>query len=251
MMHQDIVFELQSVSYNFGAFQALSDLSFRIQTGERVAIVGSSGAGKSTLLQLLNTTLLPTQGEIFLWGQNSRQIKPKVRQRLQRKIGMIYQQLHLVDTLGVIHNVNAGHLGRWSLLKALLSLILPQEVEIAHQALVKVGIPEKIFDRTDTLSGGQQQRVAIARILVQDPAVILADEPIASLDPSLSRDVMELLCQLCIEQGRTLIVSLHDIQMARTYCDRMIGLQQGKMIFDIPSDRLTETMISQLYDSLR
>ncbi|MEB3295840.1 MAG: ATP-binding cassette domain-containing protein, partial [Synechococcales bacterium] len=209
--------------------------------------VGSSGAGKSTLLQLLNTTLTPTQGEMMLLGLNVRQVRSQSRHHLQRQVGMIYQQFHLVESLKVIHNVNAGHLGRWSLWKALVSLLFPLEVATARQALVQVGIPEKLFARTDTLSGGQQQRVAIARVLVQDPVVILADEPIASLDPTLSQEVMELLCQLCDEKGRTLVVSLHDVQLARRYCDRMIGLRQGQILFDVPSDRVTDAMMTHLY----
>jgi phosphonate transport system ATP-binding protein len=198
-------------------------------------------------LKLLNATLQPTHGEIMAFDRSLTQLNPKSRRQIQRQIGTIYQQFHLVDNLRVIHNVNAGHLGRWSIWQALISLLVPLQRSTALQALTQVGIPEKINERTDQLSGGQQQRVAIARVLVQDPLVILADEPTASLDPELSKEVMALLCRLCTEQGRTLIVSLHDVELARQYCDRMIGLKSGNLIFDLPSQAVTQEVLDALY----
>ncbi|NJP10784.1 MAG: phosphonate ABC transporter ATP-binding protein [Leptolyngbyaceae cyanobacterium RU_5_1] len=241
------IFELKQVTQQFGRFQALTNVSLRIQAGERVALVGSSGAGKSTLIQLLNGTLLPTQGEVWAFGHNLSQLRTRPLRRVQRQIGTVYQQFHLVDNLPVIHNVNAGHLGRWSFAKALLSLVVPQEVRTAAQALTQVGIPEKLYVRTDRLSGGQQQRVALARVLVQNPLVILADEPIASLDPELSREIMELLCKLCVEGGRTLVVSLHAPEIAKAYCDRIVGLRQGQIVFDLPAAQLSAAAIAALY----
>lgn len=241
------IFTLNQVSLEFGQFIALRDISFSIYPGERVALVGSSGAGKSTLLRLLNGTLKPTRGEIIALGQNLSKLQSERLRQVQRQIGMIYQQLHLVENLRVIHNVNAGHLGRWSVLKALVSLIVPLEVETAAKALAQVGIPEKLYDRTDRLSGGQQQRVAIARVLVQNPLVILADEPISSLDPTLGREVMDSLSDLCQQANRTLVVSLHDVNFARSHCDRMIGLRQGQMVFDAPAQTVTPEMMTELY----
>ncbi|MEW6495882.1 MAG: ATP-binding cassette domain-containing protein, partial [Cyanobacteriota bacterium] len=168
--------------------------------------------------------------------------------QVQRQIGTVYQQFHLVDNLRVIHNVNAGHLGRWSLCKAALSLLWPLEVETAAKALAQVGIPEKLYERTDRLSGGQQQRVAIARVLVQNPTAILADEPISSLDPERSREVMDLLRQLSQETGKTLVTSLHAIEFARSHCDRIIGLRQGRILFDTPAQSLSDPMIKELYN---
>ena len=147
----------------------------------------------------------------------------------------------------MIHNVNAGQLGRWSFPKALLSLIIPQDVATAQAALTQVGIPEKLYERTDRLSGGQQQRVAIARVLVQNPWLILADEPIASLDPERSREVMDLLRDLTQAQGRTLVVSLHDIEFAKSHCQRIIGLQQGRIVFDLPTVDVTPEMWAAVY----
>ncbi len=241
------VFDLKHVSQQFGQFSALTDISLQIYPGERVALVGSSGAGKSTLLQLLNGTLRSTQGEVWAMGRNLSQLNSKRLRQIQQQIGTIYQQLHLVDNLRVIHNVNAGHLGRWSFLKALTSLIVPLETETAIKALSQVGIAEKLYERTDRLSGGQQQRVAIARVLVQNPIVILADEPIASLDPELSREVMDLLRNLAQQTHRTLIISLHDIDFARSHCDRIIGLRQGKILFDAAPHQVSPELIADLY----
>lgn len=242
-----LAFDLKRVSYQFGRFTALSDLSLQIQAGERVALVGASGAGKSTLIQLLNGTLFPTQGELWVLGQRLDRVSPRQRRQIQRQIGTIYQQFHLVPSLAVVHNVNAGHLGRWSLLKAACSLVYPLEVETAAKALQRVGIPEKLYARTDRLSGGQQQRVALARVLVQDPRVILADEPISSLDPELSREIMALLTDLAAEAGKTLVVSLHSIDLALHYCDRIVGLRESRLLFDRPAAAVTKSMITELY----
>ncbi|MBW4473637.1 MAG: phosphonate ABC transporter ATP-binding protein [Stenomitos rutilans HA7619-LM2] len=240
------LFELKHVSRRFGECLALSDVCLQLYPGECVALVGSSGAGKSTLLRLLNGTLSPTEGEVWALGCNLNQSPRRLRQ-VQRQFGTIYQQFHLIDTLRVIHNVNAGHLGRWSLPKALLSLLVPLEVETAAKALAQVGIPDKLYARTDRLSGGEQQRVAIARVLVQNPLAILADEPIASLDPERSREVMALLRSLGEQTGQTLIVSLHDVAMARHYCQRLIGLRQGQIVFDAPTEAVTSEMFDALY----
>ena len=241
------LFELKQVSHQFGDFQALKGVNLQIFSGDRVALVGSSGAGKSTLIRLLNGTLRPTHGEVWALGRNLNQLKPARLRQVQQQIGTVYQQFHLVDNLRVIHNVNAGHLGRWSLFKALLSLLMPLEVETATQALAQVGIPEKLYAVTRDLSGGQQQRVALARVLVQNPVAILADEPIASLDPTLSREVMDLLRDLCQQAGRTLVVSLHEVGFAQSHCDRMIGLQQGAIVFDCPSHEVSSDMLINLY----
>lgn len=241
------VFELKNVTQQFGKFQALTALNLQIKAGESVALVGASGAGKSTLLNLLNGTLLPSQGEVWVLGRNIAHLRPQLRCQVQRQIGTIYQQLHLVDNLRVIHNINAGHLGRWSLLKAAISLIYPLEVETAAMALQQVGIPEKLFERTDSLSGGQQQRVAIARTLVQNPTAILADEPISSLDPERSREIMDLLHQLSQDTGKTLVTSLHAIEFARSHYQRLIGLKAGRILFDTSAEAITEEMINELY----
>ncbi|MCS6814322.1 MAG: phosphonate ABC transporter ATP-binding protein [Cyanobacteria bacterium] len=241
------VFELRQVCQRFGTQLAIDHLNLSIHAGERVAIVGSSGAGKSTLLRLLNGSLRPTAGEVWALGQPLGQLSAQRLRRVQRQIGTIYQQFHLVDNLAVIHNVNAGHLGRWPTWKAALSLLYPLEVETAAKALQRVGIPDKLFARTDQLSGGQQQRVAIARVLVQNPSVILADEPVSSLDPERSRDVMDLLRDLTITDGKTLVVSLHSVELAFSHCDRILGLQAGRLVFDAPTATVTPAQLADLY----
>jgi phosphonate transport system ATP-binding protein len=244
----DLAFELNHVTHWFDRDVGLEDFSCTIALGDRVGLIGSSGAGKSTLIRLLNLTLTPTSGELRVFDRPTSSLTQKSRRQLQRQIGTVYQQFHLIDNLQVIHNVNAGNLGRWSLLKALVSLIYPFDRQGAIAALTQVGIPEKLYERTDQLSGGQQQRVAIARVLVQNPLVVLADEPTASLDRELSQDVMDLLCDLCTQQNRTLVMSLHDVGLARRYCDRLIGLKQGRMLFDCATEDVTEAMLAQLYD---
>ncbi|KAB8320097.1 phosphonate ABC transporter ATP-binding protein [Tolypothrix campylonemoides VB511288] len=241
------IFELKNVTKQFGTFQSLIDINLQIYPGERVALVGSSGAGKSTLISLLNGTLQPTQGEVWVLDRNLARLRPKSLRQIQRQIGTIYQQFHLVDNLRVIHNVNAGHLGRWSFFKAAASLIYPLEVETAFKALTQVGIPEKLYERTDRLSGGQQQRVAIARVLVQNPAAILADEPISSLDPERCREVMNLLRLLSDNTGKTLVASLHAIEYARSHFQRIIGLRQGRVLFDAPVEEVSAGMVEELY----
>ena len=241
------LFELQNVTHIFGSCRALTNVSLSIESGERVALVGPSGAGKSTLLLLLTGSMLPTQGVVKVLGRETTSLSSRTRREMQREIGMIYQQFHLVDNLSVIHNVNAGHLGRWSLLKSIASLVHPLEVETAMRALTQVGIPEKIYERTDSLSGGQQQRVALARVLVQNPTVILADETISNLDPERGREIMDLLRELCGALNKTFVVSLHAIEFARTHCHRVIGLRHGSVIFDLPMRQLTQDTIDALY----
>ena len=237
---------LHNVTCRFGSVVAVQSMSIAIALGERVALVGPSGAGKSTLLSLLNGSLSPASGEIYVLGQAIKDLRGRQRRQLQRQVGTVYQQHNLVTNLSVVHNVNAGHLGRWPLWKALWSLARPQQVTTAKQALAQLGIAEKLYIRTDSLSGGQQQRVALARVLVQDPQIVLADEPVASVDPARSHDIMGLLCEVGV--GRTLVVSLHDVDLAKAYCDRIIGLRQGQLLFDLPSEAVSDRHLNELYD---
>jgi phosphonate transport system ATP-binding protein len=241
------IFQLEGVSCRFGAVAALTDCSLAIAPGERVALIGPSGAGKSTLLSLLNGSQAPTTGRVVVLGREINRLSPRKRRRIQRLVGTVYQQHHLVGNLAVVHNVNAGHLGRWPLPRALWSLVWPQQVQTAVQALAQVGIADKLYARTDRLSGGQQQRVALARVLVQDPAAILADEPISSVDPERSRAMMDLLRQLSETTGKTLVISLHEVEFAVKYCDRIIGLRQGQILFDAPANQVSDGMMASLY----
>ena len=240
------ILALDSVSCQFGSVVALDSVSLRIARGDRVALVGPSGAGKSTLLSLLNGSLSPSEGAVWVLGRSLSALSASDRRKLQRQIGTVYQQHHLVGNLAVIHNVNAGCLGRWPLWKALWSLIWPQNVDGAKRALAQLGLADKLYARTERLSGGQQQRVALARVLVQDPAIVLADEPVASVDPTRSHDIMAQL--IALGENRTLVVSLHEVELARVYCDRIIGLRQGRILFDLPSAEVSDEQLATLYD---
>jgi len=241
------VFELRDVRRSFGSTEAVSGLDLVVRPGERVALAGPSGAGKTTLIGLLNGTLLPSTGSVRIFGRDTRQVGARELRRLQRRIGTVYQQFHLVDELRVIHNVNAGRLGRWSLARAALSLVSPREAEDTRRLLGRVGMAGKLYERTGDLSGGEQQRVALSRVLAQDPDVILADEPIASLDRENSREVMDLLRDLVEERGRTAVISLHDVSFALSHCERVVGVRSGRVLFDEPAASVTSEMTDELY----
>ena len=247
-MHQSLpIFELKQVTHHFASIPVLIDINLKIFPGERVGLIGSSGAGKSTLLRLLNGSLFPSQGEVLTFHYNLATLSTRRLRQVQRQIGTIDQQFNLVGNLAVIHNVNAGHLGKWPFWKALLSLLYPLEVETALEVLQKVGIADQWQHRTDYLSGGQQQRVALARVIVQDPTVILADEPISNLDQELSREIMDILLDLSLNYHKTLVTSLHSLDFARRYCDRLIGLRSGQIVFDLSPTQLTSDQIDYLY----
>lgn len=241
------VFELRGVTKRYGGLVALDGVTLRIRTGERVALVGPNGSGKTMLLSLLNGSLAPTEGEIRLFGQDPGRLPPRALRGLQQRIGTVHQQFHLVGGLRVIHNVNAGHLSRWSLFRAALSLIRPLEVDGAMRWLRRVGLDDKVFERTDRLSGGEQQRVALARVLVQSPGVILADEPISNLDPEHSRLVMDLLRDLNETKGKTTVITLHDVDYAFSHCERIVGLRAGRVIFDGPASQMPRSVVDELY----
>ncbi|MCM1984105.1 phosphonate ABC transporter ATP-binding protein [Lyngbya confervoides] len=245
------VYQLLDVCLHLNNRPILQGLNFQVQQGERVAVLGPSGAGKSSLLRLLNGSLKPSAGEMTLLGQPVSSLAPRNIRLLQRQVGTIYQQFHLVSALKVIHNVNAGHLARWPLWKSLLSLLWPQSLAQAQSVLETVGIPEHLFSPTAQLSGGQQQRVAIARLLIQNPSIILADEPVSSLDPRLSQDILTLLTDLTVTHSRTLIISLHDVALAQQFCNRVLGLRQGQIFFDCAIAQLTPEKLSALYATAR
>ena len=226
---------------------AVDEVTLDVQAGERVAVIGPSGAGKTTLFRMLNATLRPTSGALWFDAANLERLSGRRLRHLRRRIGTVYQQHNLVPQLRVVHNVLAGRLGHWSLPKALWSLIAPQERAVALGALEQVGIPEKLYTRTAYLSGGQQQRVAIARVLVQDPDVILADEPVSSVDPTLGRTIIELLVQLAESHRKTLVANLHAVSFALDFFPRVIGVRHGRIAFDLPSAAVTEKVLADLY----
>jgi phosphonate transport system ATP-binding protein len=241
-------YRLESVRKEFGRQQvALDGVDLKIGQGEKVALIGPSGAGKTTLFRLLNCTLRPTSGKLYIDDQDIASMHGQRLRHMRRRIGSVYQQHNLVPRLSVIHNVLAGQLGRWSTLRSLMSLCKPGDVELAYNALNQVEIGDKIFERTDELSGGQQQRVAIARVLVQDPEVILADEPVSSVDPTLASTIVRLLVDISRNTRKTLLVSLHSVDLAMAYFPRIIGIRQGRVAFDHAPDKISEDMLEDLY----
>ena len=242
------MYDLRDVGKVFGdGTIALDGLSLVVGTGEHVAIIGPSGAGKTTLFRILNLTLRPSSGAVRLNGVSVTTLSDDGLRRARMRIGTIYQQHNLVGRLRVVHNVLAGNLGRWSTSRALYSLVRPQGVEGATRALSQVGIPEKLYARTDELSGGQQQRVAIARVLVQDPDVILADEPVSSVDPSLAASIVALLRDLSHESRKTLLMNLHSVELALTYFPRIVGIRDGRVYFDLSPDKVSRELLEALY----
>jgi phosphonate transport system ATP-binding protein len=243
------VVRLENVTVRFRKNVVLHDISLRIERGERVVLVGPSGAGKSTLLAVLNGLVVPEQGEVWILGQNVWRLSARHRRTLYAKVGTVHQDLCLIDSLRVVHNVNAGNLGRWTTLRSLLSLLWPLDRSRVQAALEKVGIAEKMYERTGTLSGGQQQRVAIARILVQDPEIVLADEPISNLDPERGRETMDLLCQLNEDWAKTVITSCHSIEFAQSHFNRVIGIKDGVICFDCEASALSGELLRDLYSA--
>ena len=241
-------YRLEEVAKFYGRHQvAIDGINLEVKTGERVALIGPSGGGKTTLFRMLNCTFRPTSGKLWINGDETGSLYGSRLREVRRKIGTIYQQHNLVPRLGVVHNVLSGQLGRWSLVRSLASLIRPANVDLAYSALKKVGIDEKIFTRTDELSGGQQQRVAIARVLVQDPEVILADEPVSSVDPSLASTIVRLLVEISQSTAKTLLVNLHSIDLALSNFPRIIGIKKGNALFDLPPDKITHGLLEDLY----
>ena len=238
-----------SVAYD-GRRPALSELDLEIQPGEMVGFVGPSGAGKTTLIRLLNGTLRPTTGSVEVGDEDLRDLTLARLRQARSRIGTIHQDLSLLPNLRVLQNVLAGRIGRTSLLGAARLLLLPSRTEVkrAYELLARVGIPEKLYDRTDRLSGGQQQRVAIARALLPEPSALLADEPVSSVDPARARDTIGLLVELSRERGLTLCVSLHNLELVREFLPRLIGLRDGELAFDRPTSELEDEDFNALYE---
>ena len=236
---------LRGVEKRFGDTVAVAALSLVVRPGETVALLGPSGAGKSTMLRLMAREIEPTAGAIELSGSGLADLAPG--RELASLVGMIHQQFDLVENLSALQNVLAGRLGEWGFLRSLVSLAAPLEREVAMAALRRVGVEHRARQRAGRLSGGEQQRVAIARVLVQDPALILADEPVASLDPARASEVLDLLVGLAEQNGRTLVASMHSVEMARERFGRLIGLRNGELRFDLPTPEVTDGMLDALY----
>ncbi|WP_379971191.1 phosphonate ABC transporter ATP-binding protein [Ectobacillus sp. sgz5001026] len=225
----------------------LNKLNFTINKGEFVVIVGLSGAGKSTLLRSINRLHEITTGEISIDGKSITAAKGKELRHIRRDIGMIFQSFNLVKRSSVLRNVLSGRVGYHSTLRTVLGLFPNQDIELALNALDRVNILEKAYSRADELSGGQQQRVSIARALAQEAKVILADEPVASLDPLTTKQVMDDLKRINQDLGITTVVNLHFIDLAREYATRIIGLRAGEIVFDGTVEEATDEVFAEIY----
>lgn len=239
------MFSIKKVTKQYGETTALSSLSLRIDQGEVVAIIGPSGAGKTTLLNLLAHIEQPNQGQVHLAGHPISGYS--TGKSLSRQVGVMRQQYDLIGALPVIHNVLAGRLGEWGLWKSIWSYIIPQDRERAAHALDIVGLKDKWYEKTSFLSGGEQQRVALARLLVQNPRTILADEPVSSLDPARAQDILSMLVRLGTKQEQTILCSLHSVEWAKKYFHRLVALKNGRIFFDQPSEKVTENDLKELY----
>ena len=252
-----MIYGLKGVGREFGerghASALLRNLTFNIAPGEQVALLGPSGSGKTTLFRLLNGSIFPSSGQL-LYRQTDVATMSNVQLReMRRKIGCIYQQHYLVPGMSVLSNTMSGALGRWGVTSTLINLVHPRpiEVERAEHCLESVGLKEKRRFRCDQLSGGQQQRLAIARTLMQEPEVILADEPVASLDPVLSHEILDLLVGFADKSHLTLLISLHQVELARRHAQRIVALRDGEIAFNAPVHELDERFLDQLYRSSR
>ena len=242
--------QLQGVTKIYGnGTTGLNNIHLTFEKGEFVAIVGLSGAGKSTLLRSINRLHEITSGDILIDGQSITRAKGAQLRRIRRDIGMIFQSFNLVKRSSVLRNVLAGRVGYHSTLRTILGLFPEKDIDLAFRALERVNIVEKAYNRADELSGGQQQRVAIARVLAQQAKIILADEPVASLDPLTTRQVMDDLKNINQELGITTIVNLHDVDLARAYATRIVGLRAGEIVFDGPTAEATDEKFMEIYGS--
>jgi phosphonate transport system ATP-binding protein len=253
------ILEIKDLRQSYGAgIPVLRGVSLQVEKGEFVGIIGLSGSGKSTLLRCINRLIDATAGEVLVpralltAPANGATVDILKLDRtdlrhIRRKIGMIFQQFNIVKRLSVIDNVLSGGLGYQPALRSTLRLFSREERRHALINLKRVGLLDYAYKRADELSGGEQQRVAIARALMQQPAIILADEPVSSLDPNLSRVVLDILKRICREDGITALVSLHTLDLTREYADRVIGLKAGQILFDGATKDLTDAVVDAVY----
>jgi len=238
-------FDSVTVRYRVDAEPAVNELDLGIGAGERVALIGPSGAGKTTVLALASGLVVPTSGNVSVFGVDSTELGARSRRATRARIGIIQQDFALVGPLRVAQNVAAGRLGEKSFRAVVATLFRPSDVEGITKALDRVGIADRIFDRADQLSGGQQQRTAIARALYQSPDLLLADEPVSALDPARSDAVLDEL--MVPNESRSVLSSLHDAPLALAHSDRVVALRDGRVEFDRPPSEVTERMLTELY----
>ncbi|MFP4537199.1 MAG: phosphonate ABC transporter ATP-binding protein [Dichotomicrobium sp.] len=243
------ILQVKNLSIRYSALgpQILKDVSFEVEANDFFAIIGPSGAGKSTLIRCINRLVEPQSGEIVLYGTNVLSLGSRDLRKLRRNIGMIFQEFNLVDRMSVMDNVLSGRLGYVGNTTALLRLFSRRDIARALAVLERVGLSDHVDKRADQLSGGQRQRVGIARALMQDPKLLLLDEPTSSLDPKISREVMGLIVEIAREWDVPVLCNIHDVQLAMEFCNKMIGLQDGVKMFDGPTSDMNEDRLNEIY----
>jgi phosphonate transport system ATP-binding protein len=239
---------IHKLSKRYGAGdEALSDIDLEVPFGQVLALIGPSGAGKSTLIRCINRLVEPTSGEVYLDGLELTRLRRGGLRKARRRMGMIFQEYALVERLTVMENVLSGQLGYVSFVRSFLRRFPTATVSEAYELLGRVELDEHFNKRADELSGGQRQRVGIARAMLQHPELLLVDEPTASLDPRTSRQIMRLLCDICRERGLAAIINIHDVELARLFVERIVGLREGEIVFDGTPDQLDDDMLTEIY----
>ena len=240
--------ELENISVLYdGRVLAVDDVSLEVKQGEFVGVIGSSGSGKSTLLKAINLLVRPSQGKVYVDDVEITGMNPAQLKNIRKSIGFIFQDYNLIERSTVIDNVLIGRLGYKSPFKSLLGIFSNDDYERAEKALSQVGLSEKMFVKAHELSGGQKQRVAIAKTLCQRPRIILADEPVSSLDITTSQNVMDYFKKVNEKKNMTIIINLHDVNLAKKYCERIIALKKGRVVFDGRPGELDDGILEKLY----
>jgi phosphonate transport system ATP-binding protein len=241
-------FALADLTLQFpNGHRPLQRLALTVRAGERVAVIGPSGAGKTSLLRVAGCALRPSEGRVEVLGQHPWQLGAGALKRLRSHIGVVHQAPPIPPRLRVVTAVLAGRLGRWSTAKALRSLMMPADIAGAHEVLARLDLGDRLFERCDRLSGGQLQRVGIARVLYQRPELLLADEPVSALDPTLADTAIGQLVAQSEATGATLVASLHAVDLALKWFPRLVGLRNGELLFDLPAGAVTREQLQELY----
>ena len=227
--------------------EALRGIDLEVPAGQVMALIGPSGAGKSTLIRCINRLVEPSSGRVLLGQEELTSLGAGALRRARRRMGMIFQEYALVERLSVMENVLSGQLGYVGFWKSWLRRFPQSAIDEAFRLLERVGLDSMVDKRADELSGGQRQRVGIARALIQDPEILLVDEPTASLDPKTSRQIMRLICELCEERGLAAIINIHDVALAQMFVQRVVGLQLGRIVYDGPPDGLSAEALTEIY----
>ena len=234
-------------SYSSSGPEILKGISFDVAENDFLAIIGPSGAGKSTLIRCINRLVEPTSGQIYFHGQDVTQLSLRELRKIRRGIGMIFQEFNLIDRMSVMDNLLSGRLGFTGNMRTLFKAFKRQDIDSALKLLERVGLSDQVDKRADELSGGQRQRVGIARALMQDPKLLLLDEPTSSLDPKISREIMTLVKEMAFELKVPCLCNIHDVQLAMDFCNKIIGIQEGTKMFEGTPESLNEEKLQEIY----